>query len=163
MLGERRENEALMERALAAYNAALTVRTRQTTPVEWANTLAQKGISLQTLGHRRKDIDLTKEAIAAYRAALTVRTPEDNLLAYAITQTNLGNALSTLGWLKEDKSILKEAPPLIRCRSTPSPRQTTRGKSPSLKTTAGKLKSGLNFWLSKATHPDESRRNRALA
>jgi CHAT domain-containing protein len=64
-----------LERAIAAYEAALTVRTREAVPLYWADTQTNLGAaySKRILGNRA---DNQEKAIAAYEAALTVRTRE---------------------------------------------------------------------------------------
>ena len=68
---------ALLAEAVAAYRAALEVRTRAAHPVDWAMTQNNLGMRsstrhARTEGGRRSA--LLAEAVAAYRAALEVRT-----------------------------------------------------------------------------------------
>ncbi|MEH2427371.1 MAG: CHAT domain-containing protein, partial [Nostoc sp.] len=85
---ERAEN---IESAIAAYSAALEVRTRSAFPVNWATTQNNLGnaYSNRILGERAENIEL---AIQAYSAALEVLTRSTFLVNWATTQNNLGNA-----------------------------------------------------------------------
>jgi CHAT domain-containing protein len=87
-IGDRAAN---LENAIAAYEAALTVRTRETNPREWADTQNNLGLAY---GERiRGDrADNREKAIAHLVAALTVRTREVNEREWAGTQNNLGVA-----------------------------------------------------------------------
>ncbi len=101
--GERSSGEEglrLLDEGVAAFREALTVRTRDDVPSDWALTQNNLGNALQTQGQRTggdEGLRLIDEAVAAYRAALTVRTRDDNPSDWATTLNNLGNALGTQG------------------------------------------------------------------
>ncbi|MEO8812605.1 MAG: hypothetical protein ABI376_06815, partial [Caulobacteraceae bacterium] len=60
---------------MAAYRAALEVRTRETMPADWAMTQNNLGNALSTLGERAggaAGIEALDQAVAAHRAALEV-------------------------------------------------------------------------------------------
>ncbi|MEH1871120.1 CHAT domain-containing protein, partial [Nostoc sp.] len=82
-----------IENAIAAYTAALTVRTREALPVDWAAT--QNNLAA-TYTYRIKGdgADNIENAIAASAAALTVRTREALPVDWAATQNNLAAAYS---------------------------------------------------------------------
>jgi tetratricopeptide (TPR) repeat protein len=84
-----------LELAIEAYRTALTVRTRERVPRDWAKTQNNLGVALAKLptGDRAGNI---QQAINAYRAALTVRTRENLPGQWARTQNNLGVALADL-------------------------------------------------------------------
>ncbi len=89
-LGERESGTARLEEAVAAYRAALTERTRERVPLDWAGTQNNLGNALASLGERESGTARLEEAVAAYRAALTERTRERVPLDWARTQNNLG-------------------------------------------------------------------------
>ena len=94
------EGAALLAQAVAAYNAALEVRTRADHPVGSAMTQMNKGNALANQGIRTEAAEgaaLLAQAVAAYDAALEVRTREEYLVEWAMTQSNKANALSDLG------------------------------------------------------------------
>ena len=109
VLGERVGDSEHLERAVTAYRAALEVRTRERSPIEWASTQNNLGIALRALGEREGDPERLERAVTAYRAALEVRTREHLPLDWASTQDNLGNALWTLGKWKSGTRRLKQA------------------------------------------------------
>ncbi|MGJ5634381.1 CHAT domain-containing protein, partial [Nostoc sp. CALU 1950] len=86
ILGERAEN---IESAIAAYSAALEVRTRSAFPEKWARTQNNLGNAYfeRILGERAENIEL---AIAAYSAALEVLTRSAFPQYHAETSLNLG-------------------------------------------------------------------------
>jgi tetratricopeptide (TPR) repeat protein len=90
--GDRGEN---VERAIACYEAALTVHTREAHPLAWAMTQNNLGVACVELptGNRGENI---QRAIACCEAALTVRTREAHPADWAWTQINLGIAWSEL-------------------------------------------------------------------
>ena len=101
--GERTGGEAgltLLADAVAAYRAALTVRTHAAMPADWAMTQNNLGNALATQGERtggEAGLVLLAEAVAAYRAALTVYTESAMPANWAATLNNLGAALQTQG------------------------------------------------------------------
>ena len=89
-LGDRAEN---LERAIAAYNAALEVRTRTNFPIRWARIhigLAN-AYANRVRGDRAENLE---RAISAYSAALKVYTRADFPVRWAMTQKNPGAAFS---------------------------------------------------------------------
>ncbi|MBN3897595.1 MAG: CHAT domain-containing protein, partial [Nostoc sp. NOS(2021)] len=88
--GDRADN---IEQAIAASTSALTVHTREASPVDWAatqNDLAN-AYRERIKGDRADNIE---QAIAASTAALTVTTREALPVDWAMTQNNLGLAYS---------------------------------------------------------------------
>ena len=84
----------------AAFRAALTVRTKEQLPQDWAATQNNLGNALREQGTRtggEAGTRLLAEAVAAYRAALTVYTQAELPQQWAMTQNNLGNVLGDQG------------------------------------------------------------------
>ncbi|WP_245287009.1 tetratricopeptide repeat protein [Bradyrhizobium sp. Tv2a-2] len=108
-LGERESGNIRLEEAVAACRAALTERTRERGPLDWAMTQNNLGNALSRLGERESGTTRLKEAVAAYRAALTERTRERGPLDWAETQNNLGGALLALGQRESGTTRLEEA------------------------------------------------------
>jgi tetratricopeptide (TPR) repeat protein len=86
--GERAEN---LEKAIAAYELALQVYTREAFPNDWATTQNNLGNAYanRIRGERAENLE---KAIAAYKLALQVRTREAFPNAWAMTQGNLAVA-----------------------------------------------------------------------
>ena len=108
-LGERESGTARLEETVEAYRAALTERTRERVPLDWAGTQNNLGNALASLGERESGTARLEEAVAAYRAALTERTRERVPLDWAGTQNNLGLALWRLGERESGTARLEEA------------------------------------------------------
>ncbi|MBA16491.1 MAG: hypothetical protein CMN73_09055, partial [Sphingomonas sp.] len=102
-LGERTggpEGLRLLDEAVATYRDALTVRTRDDMPAQWAITQNNLANALQTQGERTggpEGLRLLDEAVAAYRDVITVCTRNNMPAQWAITQNNLANALRKQG------------------------------------------------------------------
>ena len=81
-LGERASGEQgaqYLEQAVAAFRAALEVRTREQVPQDWAATQNNLGNVLRVLGERvsgEQGAQYLEQSVAAYRAALEVKTRE---------------------------------------------------------------------------------------
>lgn len=105
----------LLAEAASAYQRALLVLTRDSTPQDWATTQHNLGYVLQEQGVRangREAIRLINEGVAAYHEALSVRTREQLPLQWAMTQNDLGNALQAQGARSEGpeaRRLLAEA------------------------------------------------------
>jgi tetratricopeptide (TPR) repeat protein len=102
------DNNALAD-AAKAYRAALTERTRDRVPFEWAQTQNNLGLVLARLGERESGTAHLTEAVAAFRAALEERTRDRVPTDWAATQNNLGNALVSLGERESGTGHLTEA------------------------------------------------------
>ncbi|WP_204105512.1 MULTISPECIES: tetratricopeptide repeat protein, partial [Spirulina sp. CCY15215] len=89
-LGSRANN---IEIAIACYQAALQVLTRDAFPQDWATTQNGLGAAYRNRirGERGENLE---QAIACYQAALQVYTREAFPQDWAITQNNLGTAYS---------------------------------------------------------------------
>ena len=87
-LGNRADN---IEQAIAAYQSALEVRTRQAFPEQWAMTQNNLGTAYRERirGERAENLE---QAIAAYQSALEVYTRQAFPQDWAMTQNNLGIA-----------------------------------------------------------------------
>jgi hypothetical protein len=70
--GERADN---IEQAIAFYQLALQIRTRETFPQDWAATQNNLAIAYSER-LRGKRVDNIEQAIASYQLALQIRTPE---------------------------------------------------------------------------------------
>ncbi len=89
--------------AIVAYEAALTVYTRERFPVQYGMTQNNLGNAYGILAQVEDKAANSRKAITAYKAALTVYTRERFPMDYGMTQNNLGNAYGTLAQV-EDKS-----------------------------------------------------------
>ena len=92
--GERSEN---IERAIAAYEAALLVYARDAFPTDWAMIHLKLGTAYADR-HGGDRAENTERAIQAYEAALNIYTPEDFPTDWAMTQNNLGTAYAERIW-----------------------------------------------------------------
>lgn len=92
-LGARANGTMLLEQALEAYQAALTVSTPDRVPFDWALTQMNLGIALRTLGERERGKTRLREAVTT----LSKITRDQASTQWTVVQMNLGNALTTLG------------------------------------------------------------------
>ena len=109
VLGERESGPERLKQALEAYRAALEIRTRERTPLDWAWIQNNRGVALRSLADREGDTERLKQALEAYRAALEIRTRERMPVDWATTQNNLGSALWTLGKREGNTERLAQA------------------------------------------------------
>ena len=84
----------------AAFRAALTERTQESLPLQWATTQNNLGAALMILGERESGRDQSirrlEAAVAAYRAALTEWTTERVQRWHDMAQQNLAWCLALL-------------------------------------------------------------------
>lgn len=69
LASEREQDTRTLHRAVAAYRAALEVRTRECTPFDWATTHNNLGITLVQLSVREPGTEALEQAAEAFRAA----------------------------------------------------------------------------------------------
>lgn len=91
---------ALLEEAVEACNAALTVFKLETMPAKWAIAQNNLGNALSAQGERMHGdvgLALLGQSVTAYRAALTIYTEAAMPVQWAMTQNNLGGVLFVQG------------------------------------------------------------------
>jgi CHAT domain-containing protein len=88
--GDRAEN---LENAIAGYEAALEIYTKEDFPIDWAMTQNNRANAYlnRIRGDRAENLE---NAIAGYKAALEIYTKEDFPIDWAMTQNNCANAYS---------------------------------------------------------------------
>ncbi|PIQ97456.1 MAG: hypothetical protein COV67_04225 [Nitrospinae bacterium CG11_big_fil_rev_8_21_14_0_20_56_8] len=99
-LGEVAIENGLLEKAKEAYERALTLRTREQNPLQWAGTWNNLGNVYRVLGERlegEEGYGYLKRAETAFENALEVWTREHHPLDWAMTWSNLGNVYQELG------------------------------------------------------------------
>jgi len=89
------DREGNLRQAIACFEAALQVWTREEFPVEWAMTQNNLGTADLDLPGGDHEENL-RQAITCYEAALQVRTREEFPVEWAATQNNLGNVYGIL-------------------------------------------------------------------
>lgn len=101
-VGIRTEGERIhrhLANAVAAYRAALTVRTKEALPQDWATTQNNLGTVLADQGARTRGEEgkrLFKQAIESYQLALQVRTKDALPVQWEQTMNNLKEAEKAL-------------------------------------------------------------------
>lgn len=100
LMGQGEMEAAAWEKAMAAYDAALQVRTGERLPLAWAQTQNNLGNLFLTMGVRKKETASLNKALTVFRAALLEFTRELIPLEWAQTQMNLAIALIRLGELE---------------------------------------------------------------
>ena len=103
--GGRAEN---LEAAIKAFKAALTVRTREAFPLDWAVTQHNLGVAYRdrVQGSRAENL---KAAIKAFEAALTVRTREASPRDHLFTAKNLADTWIALNDWTQALPVLADA------------------------------------------------------
>lgn len=109
ILGQRRRGTRMLEKAIKAFECALSERCRERAPLEWAATQNSLGNTLGILAQRHADTEMLEKSVEAFQSALEERTREQSPHDWAMTQNNLGTALLALGQRKKDKTILRQA------------------------------------------------------
>jgi len=97
MSGER--GAQYLEQSVAAYRAALEVRTREQLPQDWAQTQNNLGNVLMDLGERvsgEQRAQYLEESVAAIENALTVFTPEASPYHNSLARADLEKAKAAL-------------------------------------------------------------------
>jgi hypothetical protein len=81
-LGKRESGTERLEQSVAAYREALTERTRERVPRDWAISVGNQGVVLIVLAQRNKDIAMANTALQQIEAAIeTVNAAGDTYAA----------------------------------------------------------------------------------
>jgi hypothetical protein len=76
LIGERTDGTEALEQSVAAYRAALQVRTQEATPVDWAWTTDDLAWALKTLGQRTGNRAMVAEARQLMQASWDTYTAQ---------------------------------------------------------------------------------------
>ncbi|MCC5899558.1 MAG: tetratricopeptide repeat protein [Phormidium sp. BM_Day4_Bin.17] len=91
-LAQFRDPKACLQRAIRAYEVALTYYTCDRDEMTYAMLQSNLGTAYWTLSDSGQSPEMLQRAIAAYQEALLYRTPERFPAGCAATQNNLGTA-----------------------------------------------------------------------
>jgi Domain of unknown function (DUF4982) len=69
ILGKRESGTAKLEAAVAAHREALTERTRDRVPLDWATSFGNEGVALMLLAERRGDVAIAETAVSQIHTA----------------------------------------------------------------------------------------------
>ena len=108
-LGERESGTKNLKKAVAAFNEALEVYTRERVPLDWAMAQNNLGAALVALSKLESRTENLEKAVAAFNEALKERIRQRVPLQWAETQNNLGAALQTLGERESETENLEKA------------------------------------------------------
>ncbi|MDJ1183670.1 tetratricopeptide repeat protein [Roseofilum casamattae] len=102
-----------LEKAIAAYQEALSYRQSQETNLEdlqhYASTQNNLGTAYWNLAQHQNPVACLKQAIAAYQEALKYYHPDRDVLSYGMIQNNLGTAYWNLSQHERPQDYLKLA------------------------------------------------------
>jgi uncharacterized caspase-like protein len=96
-LGTREADDADVDAAIAAFEAALTVFDRDNQPREWAMTQARLAAAMSIRSEREPGAATLRDTILAYHAALEVLSRDEDPVEWSLAQNNLGISLRSLG------------------------------------------------------------------
>ena len=96
-LGERENGTGKLHQAVAAYQEASKIWTRQQFPLDWATLESNLGYAFQLIGQREARHELLAASVTAYRRALEEWTRDLVPMYWASAQSNLGNTLKIIG------------------------------------------------------------------
>jgi hypothetical protein len=109
MLGARLGEDAMIEGAIAEYRSVLTLWTRESAALDWAQAQTGLASALRASGQRKNDDKLLEEALSTYGAALEEFTRAKAPLNWARTKNSIGSTLRALGEQRQDPALLEQA------------------------------------------------------
>ena len=110
-----------LEKAIASFEKALQVRTREALPINWAMTQMNLGTAYHSRISGSDRTENSEKAIKAYEQALKVFTPEADPIKCLEAFQNLGNLYFTQGDWEQAIDVYENAitvAELIRSRAT---------------------------------------------
>jgi beta-galactosidase len=91
LLGKRESGTAKLEAAVVAHREALTERTRDRAPLDWATSFGNEGVALMLLAERRGDVAIAETAVSQINTAFeTMREsgPAQNTAEFELMLSN---------------------------------------------------------------------------
>jgi hypothetical protein len=92
MLGGRESGTAKLEEAVIAYREALKERTRERTPLDWATSFGNEGITMMLLAERRRDAAMAETALSQINEAFETTRNGGNAPSAAYYERQLPRA-----------------------------------------------------------------------
>lgn len=108
-LGERKEDQATLEKALAAYQDALALRTRDRDPAGYGETERALGALHRVLAEKGAGEKGLHDAVSSYRAALAVYDPAAQPEDFGATQRELAETYHLLFRANPDRKLIQPA------------------------------------------------------
>jgi uncharacterized caspase-like protein len=108
-LGQRQSAADALEQAVAAYEDALTVKTRDHDAHDWAGTTGNLAVALMYIGQRERGTEKLDRAKQAFTEALQAMDREASPLDWGHLQGNLGSVLLMLGDRTGNPALLRQA------------------------------------------------------
>jgi hypothetical protein len=100
-LGERESGTARLEEAVAAFRAALTERTHERVPLQWARATGNQGVALMLIAERRGDASMARLATLQIEQALTTMRDGGDAPSARYYAAQLGKAHALLARLSK--------------------------------------------------------------
>jgi tetratricopeptide (TPR) repeat protein len=120
---------------VAAYEAALTERTRERVPLQWATTQNDLGTALARLGERESGTSSFEAAAKALRNAQAVYTRESDPSRWVRLQNSIGYTFVLIAERTTDATYVEEAVSILRAGLE----EQTKLKEPQASITAARL------------------------
>lgn len=86
-----------IEKAVAAYDAAIALRPRDRNPQDWAAAMQNKAIAVSDIGERLGDMEKLNEAVGLYKEVLTIWTEEKYPQQWATIVNNVALVVDEVG------------------------------------------------------------------
>jgi tetratricopeptide (TPR) repeat protein len=106
---QHRYSANIFESAKETFEALLTDKLREQSPLDWAKAHNSLGNILAALGQSLQDAELYKLSIESFNHALDVYSQEESPLEWAASKANLGTALQALGRQEADAKLMNQA------------------------------------------------------
>ena len=106
---QHRYSANIFESAKETFEALLTDKLREQSPLDWAEAHNSLGNILAAMGQSLQDAELYKLSIESFNHALEIYSQEESPLEWAASKTNLGTALQALGRQEADAKLMNQA------------------------------------------------------
>jgi tetratricopeptide (TPR) repeat protein len=124
-IGQTTGNAERLQAARTAFEGALNVWTRKTSPGEWAGMHLNLGAVNALLGHAQSSAERLRVAADAYEAALELFSRDSAPAEWAAAQNGLGGALLNLAILEHDPQVLVKSVDALQAALTVRTRERT--------------------------------------
>ena len=106
---QHRYSANIFESARETFEALLTDKLHEQSPLDWAEAHNSLGNILAAIGQSLKDAGLYKLSIESFNHALEVYSQEESPLEWATSKANLATALQALGRQEADAKLMNQA------------------------------------------------------
>ena len=109
LIGQRSGSQHFLEQAALSYEQALEIRTKETMPLQWAQSTCNLGLVMQAAGLLEDDSAMLKHALQTLQQSATLLPRDTGPTDWSAVMNSIGTVLYQLGIGRRGSRTLEQA------------------------------------------------------